>query len=161
MKTVPAKINNNQQTNQHNAFLGTGWSFPPRFLSGNQQVLLSQDAEDIQQSLKILLSTSPGERIMNPQFGCRIHRFIFEEITQTTLTEMEFEITQAMLLFESRINLQSIQIVPSPEKNVLIINVEYHIVTTNTRDNMVYPFFLQEGTLISPELRPISGTSGE
>lgn len=139
---------------QNSAFLGTGWAFPPRFSSTNQQVILSKAQEDIRQSLTILLSTAPGERIMHPDFGCKINRFMFAELTQTTLTEMEFEIRQAILLFESRIDLLTINLIPDPMQGRLMIELEYLIVTTNTRDNMVYPFYLQEGTLIDATLLP-------
>ncbi|SBS31962.1 Gene 25-like lysozyme [Marinomonas spartinae] len=139
---------------KRNAFLGSGWAFPPTFAPSNQRATLSQDEEDIQQSLSILLSTSPGERIMRPDYGCRLSRFVFAELNQTTLTEIEYEIRQAILLFESRIDLQEIHIQPNSEKGQLLIRIEYLIVTTNTRSNMVYPFYLQEGTLINPSLLP-------
>ncbi|CAK9885819.1 MAG: hypothetical protein XXXJIFNMEKO3_02236 [Candidatus Erwinia impunctatus] len=71
-----------------NAFLGTGWAFPPRFSGAHLQAVMSSDSEDIEQSLTILLSTTPGERPMVPDFGCRIHHFVFEELTQTTLTQL-------------------------------------------------------------------------
>ncbi|MEL0635653.1 GPW/gp25 family protein [Marinomonas sp. TI.3.20] len=139
---------------KQNVFLGSGWAFPPRFASSNQRVTLSQDEEDIQQSLSILLSTSPGERIMSPDYGCRLNKFVFAELTQTTFTEIKYEIQQAILFFESRIDLQDIHIQPNVDQGELMIRLEYLIVTTNTRSNMVYPFYLQEGTLINPSLLP-------
>ncbi|MBJ7556619.1 GPW/gp25 family protein [Marinomonas spartinae] len=139
---------------KQNAFLGSGWAFPPTFAPSNQRVTLSQDEVDIQQSLSILLSTSPGERIMSPDYGCKLNQFVFAELTQTTLTEIKYEIQQAILFFESRINLQEIHIQPNVDQGQLMIRLEYLIVTTNTRSNMVYPFYLQEGTLINPSLLP-------
>lgn len=135
-------------------FLGTGWVFPPTFASDNRKVELCSNEKDIKQSLAILLSTAPGERLMHPDFGCRINRYVFAELTKTTLTEIEYEIRQAILLFESRVDLDSITLTPAPLDGKIVIELHYQIVTTNTRDNMVYPFYLQEGTLINPDLLP-------
>ncbi|WP_245796795.1 GPW/gp25 family protein [Vibrio aerogenes] len=115
---------------------------------------LSRDEQDIHQSLTILLSTSPGERIMHPHYGCRLNRYMFAELTQTTLTEVEYEIRQAILFFESRIDLLAVNFIPEPMQGKLMVELEYRIVTTNTRGNMVYPFYLQEGTLVDPALLP-------
>jgi phage baseplate assembly protein W len=141
-----------------NGFLGTGWAFPPTFTSNNCSVELCSNEKDIKQSLAILLSTSPGERLIHPEFGCRINRFVFAELTKTTLTEMEYEIRQSILLFESRIDLDSLTLTPVPLNGKIMIELDYQIVTTNTRDNMVYPFYLQEGTLVSPDLLPDLGS---
>ncbi|SHO54745.1 GPW/gp25 family protein [Vibrio quintilis] len=139
---------------EHNAFLGTGWAFPPSFAPAGQAVTLSRDEQDIHQSLTILLSTSPGERIMHPDYGCRLNRYMFAELTQTTLTEVEYEIRQAILFFESRIDLMAVSFIPEPMQGKLMVDLDYRIVTTNTRGNMVYPFYLQEGTLVNPALLP-------
>ncbi|MBW4212443.1 GPW/gp25 family protein [Enterobacter asburiae] len=138
-----------------NAFLGTGWAFPPRFNGANHQVIMSSDIQDIEQSLTILLSTTPGERPMAPDFGCRINQFVFEELTQTVLTQLESEIRHAILFFESRINVEDIHFLPDPVSGQLLIQIDYHVITINTRSNMVYPFYLNEGTLISPQLLPL------
>ncbi|KEA50520.1 MULTISPECIES: GPW/gp25 family protein [Mangrovibacter] len=138
-----------------NAFLGTGWAFPPRFDGPNHDVVMSSDIEDIEQSLTILLSTTPGERPMVPDFGCRINQFVFEELTQTVLTQMESEIRLAILFFESRINVEDIYILPEQISGKLLIQIDFSVITTNTRSNMVYPFYLNEGTLISSQLLPL------
>lgn len=139
-------------------FLGTGWAFPPSFSYNDRSAALCKNEVDIRQSLTILLSTAPGERIMHPDFGCGINRFVFAELTKTTLTEMEYEIRQAVLLFESRIDLEMITLTPDSVAGKIVIDLHYNIITTNTRDNMVYPFYLQEGTLIAPELMPVFET---
>lgn len=99
-----------------NAFLGTGWAFLPRFTGPNHQAVMSSDIEDIEQSLTILLSTTPGERPMSPEFGCRINQFVFEELTQTVLTQLEAEIRHAILFFESRISVEEIHFLPDPHR---------------------------------------------
>ncbi|MEI7265739.1 GPW/gp25 family protein [Pectobacterium versatile] len=138
-----------------NAFLGTGWAFPPSFNGPNHNAVMSSDIQDIEQSLTILLSTIPGERPMAPDFGCRINQFVFEELTQTVLTQLESEIRYAILFFESRINVEDVHFLPEPISGKLLVQIDYSVITTNTRSNMVYPFYLNEGTLISPQLLPL------
>lgn len=138
-----------------NAFLGTGWAFPLSFDGPNHQAVMSTDIQDIEQSITILLSTIPGERPMTPDFGCRINQFVFEELTQTTLTQLESEIRHAILFFESRINVEDLHFLPESISGKLLIQIDYSVITTNTRSNMVYPFYLHEGTLISPQLLPL------
>jgi phage baseplate assembly protein W len=144
----------------NNAFLGTGWAFPPRFVGPNHQAAMSSDIQDIEQSLTILLSTTPGERPMAPDFGCRINQFVFEELTQTVLTQLESEIRYAILFFESRINVDEVLFWPEQLTGQLLIQIDYRVITTNTRSNMVYPFYLNEGTLISPQLQPLTNGWG-
>lgn len=142
---------------KHNAFLGTGWAFPPKFEGPNHQAVMSSDIEDIGQSLTIILSTSPGERPMAPDFGCRIHQYVFEELSRTTLTQLEQEIRHAILFFESRVDVENIQFLPEQLSGKLLIRIDYRVITTNTRSNMVYPFYLNEGTLIPSQLMPLEG----
>ncbi|MGL6315008.1 GPW/gp25 family protein [Vibrio sp. WXL103] len=131
-----------------NQFLGTGWAFPPSFDSDSRAASMCSNEQDIKQSLMILLSTAPGERIMHPDYGCAIHRYVFSELNQTLLSELESEVRRAVLLFESRVDLHSVILTADPASATLHIQLEYNIITTNTRDNMVFPFYLQEGTLI-------------
>ena len=93
---------------------------------------------------------------MTPDFGCRINQFIFEELTQTVLTQLSSEIRHAILFFESRINVEDVHFLPEPLSGKLLIQIDYSVITTNTRSNMVYPFYLNEGTLVSPQLLPLS-----
>lgn len=92
---------------------------------------------------------------MAPDFGCRINQFVFEELTQTALTQLESEIRYAILFFESRINVEDVHFSPQPMAGKLLIQIDYSVITTNTRSNMVYPFYLNEGTLIAPQLLPL------
>src|SRR5205809_1009841 len=77
------------------AFLGTGWSFPPTFTQGGAEVALVSGAEDIQQSLQILLSTRLGERVMEDEFGCDLHSALFEEVDQSLINTLNGLITDA------------------------------------------------------------------
>jgi uncharacterized protein len=133
----------------NHSFLGTGWSFPPEFSLKKKDVLLVEAKEDIDQSLMILLSTRPGERILNPQFGCRIHNMVFEIMDEGTKTLAVEHIKQAILFFEPRIIVDNVIFDTSDIYNgLLMITINYTIRTTNTRSNMVYPFYLKEGTLL-------------
>ena len=129
------------------SFLGRGWSFPPAFSATNHNLEMVSEVEDIQQSLYLLISTIPGERIMNPAYGCDLHKFVFRPISSSTQSEIIATISRAILLFEPRIKLANITVnVVSIDPGILHIVVDYLIIKTNSRSNMVYPFYLQQGT---------------
>ena len=95
---------------KQDSFLGSGWAFPPNFQINTHQNAMVDAKEDIRQSLIILLSTAPGERIMHPDFGCGINKLLFEPISNSLFTKMKDLIEQAILMFESRIKLNEIDI---------------------------------------------------
>lgn len=134
---------------QDKSFLGTGWSFPPEF-QRNDGVLQLQTVSleaDIKESLSILLATAPGERVMQPTFGCGLKTMIFENVDETAITEMKDLIERAILFFETRIDLDDIYIdTDNIYDGLMEIDIHYTIVSTNTRSNIVYPFYFQEGT---------------
>ena len=139
-------------------FLGIGWSFPPAFSTGGAEVATVADAEDIQQSLQILFATEPGERILRESFGCGLRRFVFEAVDQMLLTTVRSAVSDAILYFEPRIRLDSVDVTESADTaGLLMISIEYTIRTTNSRYNMVYPFYVNEANdpLVSD---PISDT---
>jgi phage baseplate assembly protein W len=130
------------------SFLGTGWSFPPIFDNIAKAVVMVRDEEDIQQSLAIILSTKLGERIMQPDFGCNLIDFVFGELDNSLLGEIEGEVTNALTQQEPRIDVDVIDINQDPNNlGLLLININYVVRSTNTRSNMVYPFYLNEATL--------------
>lgn len=129
------------------SYLGRGWSFPPTFIKGNQQVELVAEETDIEQSLHLLLATRPGERIMQPDYGCNLDVLLFEPLTTTLITYVKDIINTAVVFHEPRINVNSIQIEPQPDQQgLLLLKVDYTIRTTNSRFNFVYPFYLEEAT---------------
>jgi len=132
-----------------NSFLGRGWSFPPTFnrQAATATVEMVSDEEDIRQSLHILLSTSPGERIMHPDFGCELNQFLFEEITQGLITSIKDIIADSILYYEPRIEVDDIDITESKDYvGLLLISIDYTIRATNSRFNLVYPFYLNEAS---------------
>ena len=128
-------------------FLGTGWSFPPEFQGQAKAVKMVSDEEDIRHSLWMLLYTEPGERTLQPAYGCGLRTLVFESISASVCTEMQDMIERAILFFEPRITLDRIVVCSERITQGLIeIELTYTIRTTNTRSNMVYPFYFLEGT---------------
>ncbi|RHI92157.1 GPW/gp25 family protein [Phocaeicola vulgatus] len=127
-----------------NAFLGRGWSFPLELTE--EGVRMSSYEQDIKESLRILFSTSPGERVNRYDYGCPLRRYVFEPLTAQTLVRMRNDITRAVILFEPRITLEDVSFEEQPLEGLLLIHLTYTVVRTNNRNNMVYPFYLNEGT---------------
>lgn len=131
------------------SFLGKGWGFPPSFDEKTLSVEMVSDEADIHQSLFILFSTSPGERIMNPHYGCDLNKMVFEKISDSLRSSIISTVSNAILHFEPRITVENVEvIVVSHEDGLLHIMVDYTIIQTNSRRNIVYPYYLLEGTNI-------------
>ena len=130
-----------------NAFLGKGWSFPPSFDKDTKEVGMTEGEPDIENSLRIILATAIGERVMQPKFGCNLNDMVFESLDTSLETEMKNRIETALLYFEPRIDVQSIELFTRNEiEGQIIISLSYVIRSTNTRSNLVFPFYLTEGT---------------
>ncbi|MEX2512682.1 MAG: GPW/gp25 family protein [Cyclobacteriaceae bacterium] len=129
---------------EENSFLGKGWSFPPSFDENSKEVKMLSGTEDIQSSLQILLSTRLGERLMQPRFGCNTDEMVFEIMDTTFKTEMKKRIEVSILLFEPRIDLEKIELTQNELEGKILISVDYIVRVTNTRGNLVYPFYLSE-----------------
>jgi phage baseplate assembly protein W len=130
----------------YTSFLGTGWGFPPTFTRGNHGVGMISDEEDIRSSIQILLDTTVGERVMEPTYGCNLYKLLFEPLNATTATIFRNMIERAILLFEPRVKIENIRFEQVPNEGMLLCHLHWRIVTTNTRYNYVYPFYLNEGT---------------
>ena len=133
--------------NTENAFLGKGWSFPPSFDKDTKEIGMTEGEPDIENSLRIILATAIGERVMQPKFGCNLNDMVFESLDASLQTEMRNRIERAILYFEPRINVQAIELFTRNEiEGQIIISLSYVIRSTNTRSNLVFPFYLTEGT---------------
>ena len=131
---------------ENQSFLGRGWSFPPEFSKESRSVKMLEDEVDIKSSLQILLSTRLGERIMVPGYGCNLEELLFSPLNLTLKTYVIDLIKTAILYHEPRIDVKKIDIDPTDELNgVLLINIDYIIRSTNSRMNMVFPFYKEEG----------------
>ena len=127
------------------SFLGTGWSFPPTFVRG-EGVVMVEEEDDISSSLEILLTTEVGERVMQPLYGCDLRRLTFEPLDRTLEAYMKDLIETAILYFEPRILLDDVRFELLDTEGRLDIHIDYTIARTNTRGNIVYPFYRTEGT---------------
>tara|TARA_R110002095_G_scaffold27091_4_gene27163 strand:+ start:282 stop:692 length:411 start_codon:yes stop_codon:yes gene_type:complete len=128
-------------------FLGEGWSFPPHFDKKTRGVVTTTDIEDINNSLHILLSTRLGERIMLPEYGCNLEELLFQPLDITLKTYIKDLIKTAILYHEPRIDAKKISLDTSQELEGMVqIEIEYMVRITNSRGNMVFPFYKKEGT---------------
>lgn len=137
---------NDNNISLNNSFLGRGWKFPVTFTEDSFTVELAEDEVDIVQSIQIILNTALGERVMQPDFGANLDDLLFERIDITTLTMITNRLKRAFLYHESRIEVNDIDLVPDTENGIIQVTVDYTITSTNTRTNLVYPYYLNEGT---------------
>jgi uncharacterized protein len=129
------------------SFLGRGWSFPPRFSGPGMAAEMVSDFEDIEQSLRILFATHPGERVMQPAYGCGLRSLVFEDASEHLLTEIKDMLRRAILFFEPRIDVLKVEAqLVDPLGGHVSISLDYRVRTTNTRHNMVYPLYLHQAT---------------
>ena len=127
------------------AFLGRGWSFPVRLHDKEGTIRLAEYDQDIRESIWIILSTSKGERVMRPDFGCGIHDLVFEVINTTTLAEIEEDVREALAAFEPRIEVRQVKALSGGGYDGhLRISIDYEVRGTNNQLNLVYPFYIKE-----------------
>jgi phage baseplate assembly protein W len=126
------------------SFLGTGWSFPPSFRDRGAEVAMVSDADDVHQSLQILLATSQGERPMQEDFGGNLDSVLFEEMNPSLISQVTSLVYDAILANEPRIELRAVDVATADAAGVLQIRIDYVIRGTNSRYNMVFPFYLNE-----------------
>ena len=133
---------------QFKSFLGTGWAFPPTFNRSTGTVELVRDEEDIKQSLNILLSTSLGERVMQPEYGCNLTDYLFESLSSGVIGYIKDRVKNAILYYEPRIVAEKIDVTSDASSDLLeghfTITIEYTIPGTNSRFNYVYDYYKNE-----------------
>lgn len=132
---------------EYGDFLGKGWSFPLDF-SNDNCVKISEKEQNIQESLYLLLRTYPGERLMHPDFGCRLRDYCFQIFDSSVATQIKGCVQSAVLLFEPRVDIESIDVEKDDSSDISCIRItlNYIVRSTNTRYNLVYPFYINEGT---------------
>ncbi|MBN2486383.1 MAG: GPW/gp25 family protein [Bacteroidales bacterium] len=131
---------------ENNSFLGRGWSFPPTFARGENGVKMVDNEEDIRQSLKILLSTIKGERIMQPEYGANMEEMLFEPLTVSFAKRISVKIERAILFYEPRIVTDDITFRQDNENGLVEVQIDYTIIATNSRRNIVFPYYINEAT---------------
>ena len=124
------------------AFLGERWGLP---VSIDEAGIINSASheESVRQSIWIILSTAKGERMVRPGFGCGIHDLVFESVTATTKGRVAQAVREALLRFERRIDVLSVQVEPDQGGTVLLISINYQVRSTNNVFNLVYPFYLE------------------
>ena len=106
--------------------------------------MLVTGADDINQSIRIILGTRPGERVMRPNFGCKAYELIFEPITAATYSLLQEYVFQALQLWEPRIDLRNVNVSVDPNNtSTLLAEIEYEIKSTHDTRSIVYPFFIE------------------
>lgn len=136
---------NGAKRDQQRAFLGTGWSFPPG-LDAEGKIRLVSLEEDVRQAILIIIQTVLGERVMRPDFGAGLRNLVFEPVNRTTMALVKETVERAIIDWEPRIEINDLDVTSDAnERNTLLIELAYTVRATNTRFNLVYPFYLSEG----------------
>jgi phage baseplate assembly protein W len=131
-------------------FLGRGWSFPPDFAGQQTGVKMLEEEADVASSLEILLSTIPGERVMQPRYGCNLSELLFENLDTRLKTLIADKVESSILYYEPRVTLDSVTIGEALAlEGVVLIQIVYTVRSTNSRFNFVYPYYINEGTDIN------------
>jgi uncharacterized protein len=136
------------------AFLGVGWAFPVA-VSAGRTATAAYD-EDIRQAIGIIIGTNPPERVMRPDFGAGLSEFLFEPVNATTIGTLQRRVQTALVDWEPRIDVLTVKVsatYPSDAvaadiagRDVLFIEVAYRVRATNSNQNLVYPFYIGEGS---------------
>ena len=126
-------------------FLGVGWKFPLQVTPGGK-IAQARYERRIEESIYLILSTAKGERVML-DFGCGIHDLVFAPNNSITLSAVVQNVRQALVTYEQRIDVLDIKAETAPEEpNLLLIRIDYRIRANNALGNLVYPFYINEGT---------------
>ncbi len=125
-------------------FRGSGWDFPVA-LASDGTVRVTPDGEAaVRNSIWMILSTSPGERLMRPDFGCGIGDHVFDLSGPATAGAIADSVRAALLAAEPRIELLDIEVAPDPQDQArLLVAIDYRLRSSNSRLNLVYPFYLE------------------
>jgi uncharacterized protein len=124
-------------------WLGTGLRFPvrPDALTGGLPRVAGM--ERIRQSIEQILDTEPGERIMLPDFGCGLRRYLMEPNTLTTRTAIAKDVENALARWEPRIRLTDVSVTAGDEPELAWVSISYQRLSDLRQDNLVYPFYFR------------------
>lgn len=134
-------VKQNQKT-----IIGRGWAFPPSFSREGKGSKMVDDIEDIHQSLTILLGTRRGERVMQPEYGCDLHKYVFEPLDDSLCYYLQNLIRIAIVKYEQRIEMLSIDFETTPEAALITYSLIYRIRNSSQEGNFVFPFYLEGGS---------------
>ncbi|KQO96751.1 GPW/gp25 family protein [Leifsonia sp. Leaf264] len=123
-------------------FVGRGWSFPVR-ADHTGRISLSSSERDIEESIRLILATSPGERPMRPEFGCAVHEYVFAPADATTAGAIGTAVRAALAFWEPRIEVTEVAVsFDGRDVGILLIDIGYVILGTNDPRNLVFPFYV-------------------
>lgn len=129
------------------SFLGKGWKFPVQVDATTGRILMADAEDDIAESIRIIIRTSKGERLMRPDFGCGLRDFVFGTTDATSLRLISSEVKEAIRIWEPRIKDIEVKAELDPQHTGrVLLTVSYAVRSTNNLFNQVYPFYLEEGT---------------
>jgi len=127
-------------------YLGVGWKFPLQVTAAGGLARVRYEHR-VEESVYLILSTAKGERVMLPEFGCGIHELVFAPNTPGTIGLVAQQVRRALVTWEPRVDVLDIVVdSPAGEPNLLLIKVGYRIRANNALGNLVYPFYLREGS---------------
>lgn len=128
-------------------FLGRGWKFPVKIDPSTGRFVTSEYEDDIKEAIEIILNTSKGERVMRSDFGSNVLNYIFETMDATTINLFKKEVEEAIFLWEPRVRDIEVNInKDNKDANKLLVEISYVVRKTNNLFNLVYPFYVNEGT---------------
>ena len=126
-------------------FLGRGWAFPVKVETG--QVATTAYDEDVRQAILLIVGTNPGERVMRPDFGAGLSAFVFEPLNPSTMEALRQRVLEALVDWEPRIDVESVSATADVgDVGKVLIEMSYRVRATNSHANLVYPFYLEEGS---------------
>lgn len=135
-------------------FVGAGWAFFPMRTDVTGRIVLVTHEQEIEESIRLILSTAPGERPMRPDFGCAIHDFVFAPADAATAGQIAFEVRAALDRWEPRVDVLEVRVeFDTSDVGTLHIQVGYRVRGTNDPRNLVFPFYV----IPASEGEPASG----
>jgi phage baseplate assembly protein W len=122
-------------------FVGAGWAFPLG-VDARGGIALARHDQELEQAMRLILATYPGERPMRPEFGSRVRDYVFRSVTVDTAAALSNEVQTALLRWEPRVDVESVDVTMNPDdRSTLYIDVEYKIKGENDKRNLVFPFY--------------------
>ena len=139
-------MNDQNSSTERKDFLGRGWAMPVALDPRTGRVATAEYEDDIRQSILIILETSPGERVMRPNFGCGIHELVFTSVDTTAIQLIKSSVEEALRRWEARVEVIGVTVdEASTREGRLLVEIEYEVRKTNQVGNVVFPFYFQEG----------------
>ena len=122
-------------------FVGAGWAFPPR-VNGSGGIALVRHERELEEAMRVILLTYPGERPMRPEFGSRLRDFVFRETTPSMYAALAHEVRSALGRWEPRVDVKDVRVIADDsDRSVVYLDIQYQTKDTNDPRNLVFPFY--------------------